>query len=105
MYLALDLRRTEEKRKPLKSAAIPELLITLFINILQEGKSEAAGAETVQRTEAQILAGTWQVNVTDFIKRLAYPHLNKKAEDTDENYAIHLTFFCIVFNFSAFCGV
>jgi len=37
---------------------------------LQEGKSETSGAESVQRTEAQILAGISQVNLMDFMKSL-----------------------------------
>lgn len=51
----------------------------------------------MQSRDAQVLAGMGQVNLMDFVMSLAYPHLNKKAEDRDGSYAIHLTFFCIAF--------
>lgn len=50
-----------------------------------------------QRREAKGLAGMGQVNLMDFVRSLAYPHLNKKAEDMDGSHAIHLIFPCVVF--------
>lgn len=67
----------------MKNSAVPALFIFLSINTLKAGKSETSGAEAMQSRDAQVLAGVGQVNLMDFVMSLAYPHLNKKAEDVD----------------------
>lgn len=80
-----------------KFCSFSSISIVLSINILHAGKRETPEAEIMQRREAKGLVGMGQVNLVDFIKSLAYPHLKKKAEDMDGSYAIHLIVSCVDF--------
>lgn len=90
--------RLKKKGKTEKFFSSSSISIVLSINIMQAWKSETSGAETMQGREAEGLVGMGQVNLTDFLKSLAYPHLKMKAEDMDGSYAIPLTFSCVAFS-------
>lgn len=93
--------KLKKKGKTDEFCSFNSISIVLSINILHPGKSKM---RSWRQTKG--LVGMGQVNLMDFVKSLAYPHLNKKAEGMDGNYAIHLTFSCVAFfPFSAFHGV
>lgn len=95
-YLALDLGN-RRKKKTFDKCCNSSSIIALIISKLQEGKSETSGAATVQRRETPGPCRYLTGKSHGFCQTLAYPLLNKKAEDMVETYAIHLTFFCVDF--------
>lgn len=99
LYLALDLRRKKRKPKTFERCC-NSTSIYYSINILQQGESETLGAETLQRTEVQIFAGIWLVNLIDLIKK---KKSTLKTRMKIMQFILHN--FKLFFNFSAFHGV
>lgn len=91
--------------KTLKNSAVPALFLLFCLSTYC--KQEKVEHQELKQCgeEYKGLVGMGQVNLIDFVRGLAYPHLNKKDEDMDGSHAIHLIFSWVAFfPFSAFHG-